>query len=406
MMSLPHIMQLLSRWTTIGVVEPIRPLLGATRARPQSPRQVLFSVNLANHYPLYEPMLRVLADDDAIEVYFADPAHVASAPFELLAPFGVPKDRILSGWQAGLRRWDLTVECSYATINPMLPRIRRRAQTFHGAAFKFLLDGRDITLHQRLRTYDLVMCLSEQHLETLRSGGVLKSEEAGVCVGYPKLDALAQGHHDRAQTLREYGADPERVSVLYAPSWNPELSLHQIGAELIDQLSEGDHTLLVKPHPMSLPLPDSLRPMPAEIVGRRWDRFLEERHREGRIVYVRDPITARYLGAADILVTDHGSTPFEYMCVGRPLLFFDTPGARGNMSDPQALELLLQATHAYGTAQEAVAKVAEIIAAGCQDAPDRQEAQRQLVQERFYDPGGATKRAVDAIRRVLDLPDA
>ena len=33
------------------------------------------------------------------------------------------------------------------------------------------------------------------------------------------------------------------------------------------------------------------------------------------------------------------------------------------------------------------------------------KTQRELVQERFHDPGGATQRAVDAIRHLLELPD-
>lgn len=390
-----------ARQLTIAATALPRRLWPAGSPAPDAPRRVLFNVNLANHYPLYAPLIELLREDGDFELAFADPGKMYTSPAELLGRYGVPARECITAWQAAFQRWDLVVECSFASLLPVLARTWKSAQIFHGVAHKFLVSGQDITFHPRLANYDLVAALSQGHQEILRGSGILKHADAAKLVGYPKLDPLARGDVDRDAVLRDYGADPQRTTVLYAPTWNVEQSLHQVGAEVIDTLIGHDVQLLVKPHPMSLPSSDSLRTIPLAIEQKRWDQFLQRRHDEGKLVWVKDDDTSRYLGAADVLITDYGSTPFEYMVTGRPIVYFDTDDARRTMSDPETMQRIEAATVPFHDARSCMSALQQILAEPRVPA-DRADAMKAIVSQRFFDPGAAAKRLFEHLSSAVD----
>ncbi|MCH2108523.1 MAG: CDP-glycerol glycerophosphotransferase family protein [Polyangiaceae bacterium] len=375
-------------------------------AAPNRRYQVLVSLNLANHYPLFEPLVHVLAEYEDIDIFYADPGKPSIAPDNLLAPYEDVPGRSVALSSVAWKSWDLLLECSFVSCITLLARVKNSAQIFHGVAHKWLVNGQNITFHYRLKDYDLVAALSQQHFNTLQASPVLKSPEVLRCVGYPKLDRLASGKVGRDEVLHSYGADPSKPTVLYAPSWNAELSLQQIGVQLLEALATSEnHTLLVKLHPMSLKTGDSVRKISSEIKEMNWDPRLKDAQKKGQLIYLVDHDTCRYLAAADILVTDHGSTPFEFMLTGRPIVYFDSEAARRNASDPDSLPLLLEAVHPFSHATEAAATVQGLLTGAIDDATKR-EAKAQLVEERFANPGGATELLKQACLELIGHPSS
>jgi hypothetical protein len=88
------------------------------------------------------------------------------------------------------------------------------------------------------------------------------------------------------------------------------------------------------------------------------------------------------------------------MLLNRPILYYDTPEARSIMTMPETLTMIRQATHQFQRPEEAL----ELLNTGrFKDAPNMSKIRRQLSQERFYEVGGATKRAVKAIYDLIGL---
>src|SRR4029450_5698682 len=97
------------------------------------------------------------------------------------------------------------------------------------------------------------------------------------------------------------------------------------------------------------------------------------------------------------------SIGFEYLVLDRPLLVFDAPdlptAARIN---PEKIVLLRSAATVVRTAEELAAAALRVLRTPAQLAAARRRVARSL----FFEPGGATARAVQVIRDTLQSPPA
>jgi hypothetical protein len=356
---------------------------------------------MCNHYELYKRIYNSLKGDGRLGIYFTDSLSGTKKWLRFLLAEGIQAEQLLGWREVMFRRWDVCIDPDY--YSPLVLRPAKWVQTSHGVAGRRRPDtGVDYTVSKRLRRYDKFFCYSKGQQELMRASGWLNNDEAAVLIGYPKLDGLVDGSFSRDEVLRSYGADPAKLSVLYAPSWCSNFSLEQIGDGLIDLLSDGPWALLVKLHPRSYqPKTRSI----GESMGHKhnWREFLDSRAKQGRLIHVLDQDTCRYMAAADILITDQGSTLFEYMVLGRPILYYDTDEGNKFIYVPGRLEKIRRAAHSFQTPQDAL-KLLKLFSRGqLHEGPDKAEARKECVQEVFYDVGGATDRAVAAIYRTLNI---
>lgn len=380
-----------------------------------SKRKILFNVVRENQFEMCAPIYHKLRNDPRLRIYFTSAlchnyykrlkrtmgwlgrfkavALSKQPALRLLAPY-IDSSGILSDQQVRWRRWDVCIEVQYHSPKIKLPT--KWIQMFHGFAGKLTPDGENYTVNKRAGKYDRLFCFSPKLVEHYIQSGYIKDEKAALCIGFPKLDGLVDGNITRDKVLQSYGADPSQMSVLYAPSWNPELSLNNIGEELIELLSNRQWTFLVKLHPISYQF---VRRVEGYTRG-DWDRFLDAQAAQGGLIYVRDQYSPRYLKAADVLITDHGSTLYEYMLLNRPVLYYDAPEAGSVMAMPETLPRIRRATRTFQRPQQALDLLST---GGFADTAGMAEARQQLAQERFYDVGGATERAVKAIYELIGL---
>jgi len=381
-------------------------------------RKILFNVMLENQFELFSPIYNKMYGDTRIQIYFTSTlsrkyykikrsemnwyewfkanAFGKEPTMCFLSAHNIEPSKILSDLQVRWYRWDMCINASYKPPRVIFPTTS--VQIFHGFSGKFTVKEKkkkiNGTINPAGEKFDALFCLSPKHAGLFLQAGFLKDKTSVLCIGFPKLDALRDGCISRDEVLKSYGADPSRMSVLYAPSWNPELSLNNIGEELIESLSHQKWTLLVKLHPKSYQFKNI-----ESHKRKNWDHFLNTQGAKG-LIQVRDQCTSRYLKAADVLITDFGSTLYEYMILNRPILYYNTPEASSIVSMPEVLPRIHQATHQFQKPQEAL----ELLATGgFVDTAGMAEARKQLVREHFYDVGGATERAVQAIYKLLEL---
>lgn len=361
-------------------------------------RFILFNVVRENHYLMFEPLYERLKRDPRLNLYFTsswERKEDGPVPTEvLLGKHNIRPDRIISPFQARWRRWDICAEVDYKFARNFWPATR--IQMFHGFNGKFRDKGRDGTIHQLISKFDALFCFSHTHERLFKESGYLKKNCRTFCIGFPKLDKILCAEPTRETILKDYGANPEKRSILYAPSWNSQLSLNNIGEDLIELLCRTGWTVMVKPHPMSLQtfgdLPDYKR--------HDWHQYLSRLHQEGRMIYVTEQNSCRYLKASDILISDHGSTVYEFMVLNRPILYYDTDEAESVMTIKQHLPKLRRVVLPFQTPREAIDIIRK---EAWNDHPVETDIRRELIDFRFYDIGRATDRALQAMYSLMQL---
>jgi hypothetical protein len=271
-----------------------------------------------------------------------------------------------------------------------LRRCAHRVNFFHGVAGKYDLDS-PTGLPMGFEYYDRVAFINRDRMQRYLAAGVVTPAQAAL-VGYPKLDRLASGGTDGAAVRDSLRLMRGRPTALYAPTYSPASSLQSAGDRIIGGLAAAGFNVIVKLHDRSL---DTDPRYTANVDWRARMRALEV---PGRITYIEAPDACPYLAAADIMVTDHSSVGFEYLVLDRPLLVFDTPGLiEAARINPEKVALLRSTARVvYGVEELLGAAAAEA------ESPARLSTQRRRVaREMFYEPGGATERAVALIRQIL-----
>lgn len=271
-----------------------------------------------------------------------------------------------------------------------LRRCAHRINFFHGVAGKYDLD-RPTGLPMGFGIYDSVAFINQDRMQRYLEAEIVTSRQA-VLVGYPKLDALVNGGIDGSRVRASLGVEESRATVLYAPTYSEASSLHLAGERIVRALAAAGFNVIVKLHDRSLD------PDPRYNSGIDWRRRFAAIEQPGRVRFVEGADASPLLAAAHLLVTDHSSIGFEYLVLDRPLLVFDAPDlARAARVNPEKVALLRSAATVAGTPDDLVSAArAEL----CD--PARLSSMRtRVASEMFYRPGGATRRALELIERVL-----
>ena len=198
-----------------------------------------------------------------------------------------------------------------------------------------------------------------------------------AATGMPKLDPVFSGRHSRAALCAAYDVDPSHRLVLYAPTFNEDLSSVYLFTDRFAELAAPDRTLFVKLHGSTRP--DTIaayRSLAAATPG---------------VVFVDDPNIAPCLGGTDVLISDVSSVVMEFMALDKPVILFDHPHmTRYHGYNPNDIE------HAWrdlgtrvGSLDETRDVLDEVLAHGDDRGPRRRDYAARLFADR---EGGASAR--------------
>ncbi len=371
-------MTLLRRFT------PVAHRLDHAIGRLSPRREVIVELRTPVYHAVLSPIAGALAEDPTVTVWF-------TSEYPDVVRNLVPPGRFLTHREAEWQRFDL-----YLNADPWAPvRLRRcahRVNFFHGVAGKYDLDNPK-GLPLGFESYDRVGFINRDRMLRYLAAEVVRPAQARL-VGYPKLDKLANGQTDADGVKRRY-ALADRPTVLYAPTYSEASSLHLAGTDIVSALDKAGFNVLIKLHDRSLDQD------PRYNGGIDWRaRFAEliARSRSGRIHFVELPDASPLLAAADVMVTDHSSIGFEFLVLDRPLIVFDAPDlATAARVNPEKIALLRSAARVTQTPGQTVTAANAAIA----DPASQSAARRTVAREMFFEPGGATRRAVHLVRELL-----
>jgi hypothetical protein len=359
------------------------------RWRSPDQRRLLINARTAMNYSTVAPIVERLQPDSRLEFYFtasetpSQPERIyaeAHQPFKFITPF-----------QASLTRFDVYLAADFLWVK--LPRGARRVQTFHGVAGKYrtVYDSPS----QSMRSWDRLFFINERRLRHfIECGAIDEGSRAARLIGMPKLDCLVDGSLKRDELLTEIGIDPERKTILYAPTWSSHSSVVSLGEELVRRLGEEGYAVIVKLHDRSRDLSY------VNSGGVDWGARLEPILQQFGGVLARGTNSSPYLSAADIMITDHSSVGFEYLLLDRPLIRIHVPELIKNTDiEPSYVDLLASASTSVTNVAETVAAVER----GFLDGREKSAMRIAVANEMFYKPGTATDRAVKELYQLMEL---
>ena len=153
------------------------------------------------------------------------------------------------------------------------------------------------------RNYDHVLCPSKKTGEFFcRAFDVDRSKL--LLMALPRVDRIMEGSEAGKDLGMEYGIDPDKELILYAPTFrkNRQLEID----DLIECLDPDRFALVICPHPL-----DKSSCLDREKVSSK-----------GCIVIDRKHETVEWLAAADRVITDYSAIAVEAALADKPLYFY------------------------------------------------------------------------------------
>jgi CDP-glycerol glycerophosphotransferase (TagB/SpsB family) len=350
----------------------------------------LFSGYAKVHFICFLPVYEQLRNDPGIELFLSGGfksvvgEEVTFSVDGFYDEFPVDHSRVLGAEATRQQDFDVLV-CAHLS-DALFPRsANRTVQIFHGVSFK------NLAVREKALRYDYLCLPGRYHAEQYVKQGLIRPNSAtGLITGFPKVDALGQPFSQREALLRDLRLDPDRPTLLLAPTGDKYNALELMGREVIQAIAgHGAWNLLVKPH---------------DHPKNEIDWFSELADLEGdRVRLVRDKNVVPYLQVADVLLTDASSVALEYTLLDRPILFLDTPKLIRRLSKKApALDL-----DTYGRKLGRVVAGPEYVVSAIADSLARPGSEaalrRQAADHLFHLPGEAAKRVAGVIRYAAGL---
>lgn len=231
-------------------------------------------------------------------------------------------------------------------------------------------------------------------------------------VGQPLADQHFSFQVNPRSAREQLNLNPERQTILYAPSFEYCSSIATSGREIIDSLLAEDINLIVKPHPAFYNTAtfddDFNRDIPHQA---SWHEAIVRWTGTGRCVFPSENTlnTEIALAAADVMLTDYSGIAFDGIALDLGMIYWDCPQLYdeylprryGVTGDTVKTDLACNVGRDCGIVVQNITELLAAVAAYKTD-PDRlANARRQIRHQLYFNQGCATGAMTDAIERLI-----
>lgn len=280
----------------------------AFKAIPRPQRQMVFYSEGSGYWSHFEPVFLALRSAGQPVLYVTSSLH---DPVYQNPPQGTQVFYVGSGMVRTLFFATLDVDVLLMTMPDLQTfHIKRSPHRVHYAYLQHSI----VSTHMVYRPaafdhFDSVFCVGPHHVQEIRKREEQQQLPAKILLehGYGRLDGMLN-------KIASTGAEQKR-SVLIAPSWGDSSLLNLCGIELIDNLVQGGHEVVLRPHPRSR----QLNPQVLHAIEQRFG---------GQPGFSLDENMDAHssLAAAGVMISDWSGAALEFaFAYQRPVLFIDVP---------------------------------------------------------------------------------
>ena len=265
-----------------------------------------------------------------------------------------------------------------------------RVQTFHALPMK------KAVFYEPFLNYDLILLPGPYHKEEfIKRFNLQKDDERFKVVGWPGVDDLVCGNYDRNRIMKEVSLDPERKTVMYAPTWgwghgNDALFARwfdretEIFEKLCQKISNLNLNFIVRLHSLSF----STNKKELTDIAKKYNVFWQTTATSN---FHDDP--NQYLWITDILISDLSGIISEFMVLDRPVIYIDPDESVEPWNDCD-MPKSFRAGHIAKSPEELLEAVEDSILYSDRYSKERKEFLSKI----YYNlDGKATNRGVEAI---------
>ena len=300
--------------------------------------KLLFRIGYAYHKAAFDPVIELLLNNPKYDVWFSlDLEKKRYFVFDF--PF---RAGIIEKWrEQGYRFTEETRGFDIVITGDTLRNSSDYGKTLlcflnHGTGIKTILYRNLARVpHDKYQIF-----VEGQHrVQALERSNRLGKSEVHL-IGLPKLDFLFQGrYNDKAKLLRSLGLDPDKKTVLFAPTYKPTC-LYLIKDDIFEQTK--DYNLIIKLHPYS---------WMGKYAPHRQHRIYEKRvvkYPHAVLLPFDEYNIVPYYAAADTLLSEASSTVFDFLALEKFGIVFDLSCDTLNHSDGEPLLEIDNRTFLHG----------------------------------------------------------
>ncbi len=272
---------------------------------------ILFFAERSLHLPYLEPIHDYLKTAyPHLKLCFSAPPYMPTT--HDIAGVGLPDEDIVRIGQKALFHPDSAqILAEMAVIadpcHLSIPHISRVVNVGHGLTCKGLYFCRDnITRRENLSE---MMCVpGPWHKRRLEENVFIPIE----VTGYIKSDLLFGPEAvDKSKFCADMDINPEKNVILFAPTFNEELSAIPVIKDEISKLAGPESVVLIKLHHMTSP---------------HWVEMYQYLAKENdNIMYLEDADYSGMMHTADVMISDVSSMFIEFMFLNKPVILYRNP---------------------------------------------------------------------------------
>ena len=278
--------------------------------------RLLFKIGFVYHKAAFDPVIELFQRDDRYDVFFAlDEERVRRFFINFRHRPAIVDQWVREGYRFTGEKSGFDIVIAGDTVSS--PEAYGRTLLCflnHGTGIKNILY-RNLS-HQQGTRYQIFV-EGRYRVERIRESGFQGKSEVHL-IGLPKLDWYFQGRYaDRAGLLRRWGLDPERPTVLFAPTYKPTC-MYDV-QDAIFTATEGRYNLIIKLHHYS---------WMGTYAPHRQHRIFERRVKRYPHSVLLPPSEYNimpYMAAADTLLSEASSTVFDFLALGKTGIVYDLP---------------------------------------------------------------------------------
>lgn len=291
--------------------------------------KLLFKVGFLYHKAAFDPLIDLFIADPRYDVYFSHDEERLRKFLFFNVKYRPPLLDTLAkqGYRFTEERAGFDVVIAGDTIG--------NAAAYGNAMLCFLNHGTGIktilyrNLARHTHTAYEVFVEGQHRVDRINASGAIGMSRVHL-VGLPKLDYYFQGKYgDRERLLTRWGLDPEKNTVLFAPTYKPTC-MYEI-KDAIFESTKHDSNLIVKLHHYS---------WMGKYAPHRQHRIFEERvprYPHAVLLPMEEYNIVPYMAAADTLISEASSTVFDFLALGKTGVIYDLPSDTLKHSDGQPL---------------------------------------------------------------------
>lgn len=289
--------------------------------------KILFELTQEYYLPSFLPIYKHMKNDRDLEVFF----RVGLNQKRFLGIFLLKQKKRIEAdlHKMGLKTTDSVsgfdaVICGTTLKNPQKYGNALLFNVDHGPGLK-TLRYREFLKQKKIQYH--VFIEGDYREEKFQKYGLDKFEKL-YKVGLPKLDPFFNNEFDKETLLREFRLNPNKKTVLYAPSYKPT-SIFEI-AKTIEQIIP-EYNLIIKLHPYS---------WNGKYASHSQHRIFEKMVQKNKQIHLVDKSKHNmmsYLFVADTMVSDGSSVINEFLALGRCGIIYDLDYSKLKHSDGQPL---------------------------------------------------------------------